>query len=953
MTEKTNKANIAQNELLITPPAKGEEISLNQVISTAVEGSLIKLANGEYPINETIIINKSIRLIGEGIDKTIIAGSGLELLLESASHHNIELAGISFITNSEKPTTAVKIDGGTLKVKTCAFSGGVGEKDGNFGMGLMVGGDAEIDISESLFEDNQESGLRLDGKTHGVVVKNEFRKNDSGLAVTGDASIDAVENHFTENHVSVAYDQTAKGQIRENSFIENRAGVLVKGNSTASIINNKFDKNDIGIALAESCDVLIKENTIQGSGEWGINVINNAAALIDNNTIQESSSAIGCIDQSNTKIYNNNLLGNTHLGIIVRHDSITHIEANTISGNQFGIEINHDVNFRIENNRIVGNSRYGMYARRQAKGIVHKNIIKKNGEGGVLILDDADVDFDNYKEPVAPGNPVSYSEVNSQITISAPNNSERVFFKDLLAKIQPETEIVFAVGEYNLSDPIIIDKPIKMIAKTIGEVRLIGDGLSNLLVFEGQGKLSLIGITFSLESQNQTNVIVIKSGDLEMDQCTIEGGKDPQTSKRDFGAGLILFGTSTATVSNSVFKKNVLGISVQDKSAVTLVSNNFTENAYGIVFRDKSNSSLRENEYYSNAGYGLMAYDESELNIFRDACHDNKAGFGFMNHSKATIQEAKSFENEYHGFFIDNDADCVLKNNQGYSNAMSGIAIYGDSQTLLEENDLYENSNHGFEIAENAKSTLRNNKIHENSNGIYLGDTAIVNIEKNEIYENGIGISINGEATATIENNKIYQNSGEAIDDSSEKESTIGTNEMFDNGEENRGDDNDDDNDDDDSGGLSLGDLFAKMLGSENLSNDPNTAVIPLSNEMLGLGGKENEDDDGENNSFIDGNIAGIPVVISYNEDNSENKSEEKVEESIDETVTYYRMTNPTASQTYLRRNEKKDPYFCDVLDENGEYHGDGLNFRFIQRLIKPVTYEEVMEEIKKRKNSK
>lgn len=950
MTEKNNNTNITKNEILITPPGKGEEFSLNQVITTAVEGSVIKLANGEYHVNETIILTKSIRLIGEGIEKTIITGSGLELLLESANSNNIELVGISFITKSGKPTTAVKIDGGVLKVMTCAFSGGVvGEGAGKLGTGLYVGGNAEIEISQSRFEDNQESGIWLDGKTHGVVVKNEFRENDSGLAVTGDASIDVIENYFTENHVSVAYDQSSKGQIRGNTFNKNRAGVLVKGNSTASMLNNIFAENDISIALAESCDVLIKENAING-GEWGIKAINNSIALIDNNAIQESSTGIGCLDQSNTKIYDNKLFRNTNLGIIVRNDSISDIEGNTISNNQFGIEVNHDVNFRIEKNHIVGNSKYGMYARRQARGIVHTNIIKKNGEGGVLILDDADVDFDNYEEPVAPGNPISYSEDNSQITISVPNSSERVFFKDLLAKIQPETEIVFATGEYNLSDPIIIDKPIRMIAQTIGEVKLIGEGLPNLLVFEGQGKLSLKGFAFSLESQGQTNVVIIKSGDLEMDQCTIEGGKDPQTSKRDFGAGLILHGTSTATVSNSIFKKNVLGISVQDNSAVTLVSNKFTENAYGIVFRDKSDSCLRENEYYSNAGYGLMAYDQSELNILRDACHDNKAGFGFMNHSKATIQEAKSFENEYHGFFIDNDADCVLKNNQGYSNAMSGIAIYGDSQTLLEENELYENSNHGFEVAENAKSTIRNNKIHENSNGIFLGNTAIVNIEMNEIYQNGVGISINDEATATIDKNKIYQNSGEAIDDSSENESTIGDNEIYDNGEENQGDETEDD--DDDGGGLSLGDLFAKMLGSENLSNDPNTAVIPISNEILGLGDNENKDENGDNDSFIDGKIAGIPVVISYDEDNSENASEEKVIESEDETVTYYRMTNPTTNQTYLRRNEKKDPYFCDVLDENGEYHGNGLNFRFIQHLIEPVTYKEIMEEINKRKSS-
>ena len=488
MTGKTRKTNIAQNEILITPPGKGEEFSLNQVISTAAEGSLIKLANGEYPINETIILTKSIRLIGEGIYKTIITGSGLELLLESTCENNIEMKGISFITKGEKPTTAVEISGGELRITNCSFSGGKSAGDGISGMGLLVRGNAKVSITESQFLENQESGLWIGGNVQGNVKDSKFEKNDCGLAVTENASIETSNNVFTENHVGFAFDKTASGVMKDNKIVKNRGGVLVKGNSTPKILNNKFSENDIGIGLAENCDVHIEENEIT-DGEWSIKVMNSAKAVIVNNQLQEALTGIGCLDQSNTKITNNNLLRNKSLGIIVRNESITRIEANTISDNEYGIELNHDVNFRIEKNHIVGNSKYGMYAIRQARGIVHKNIIKKNGEGGVLIIDDADVDFDNYEEPVAPGNPVSYSEDNSQITISAPNNSERVFFKDLLAKIQPETEIVFAEGEYNLSDPIIIDKPIKMIAKTIGEVKLIGDGLPNLLVFEGQGKL--------------------------------------------------------------------------------------------------------------------------------------------------------------------------------------------------------------------------------------------------------------------------------------------------------------------------------------------------------------------------------------------------------------------------------------------------------------------------------
>ncbi|MHC1740621.1 MAG: right-handed parallel beta-helix repeat-containing protein [Anaerolineaceae bacterium] len=455
----------------------------------------------------------------------------------------------------------------------------------------------------------------------------------------------------------------------------------------------------------------------------------------------------------------------------------------------------------------------------------------------------------------------------NEIFITPPGKGEEFSLNQVISTAVEGSLIKLANGEYLLSNPILIDKPLKLIAKTAGEVRITGEDLPNLLIFTGNGKLILSGIKFSMENQNPTNVIVINSGDLEMDQCIIEGGRDPKILKRDFGAGLILLGTSSATVSNSVFKNNMLGISVQGKSSVMLVSNKFTENGYGIVFRDKSNSNLSANEYYLNIAYGLIAYDESELSISRDICHNNKAGFGFINKSKAKVESTTSYENEYHGFFIDNDADCVLKNNQSYSNVMSGIAIYGDSHTLMEENELYKNSYHGFEIAENAKSTLRNNKIYGNPNGIYLGNTATVNIEENEIYENGTGISINDEALATIENNKIFKNSGEAIDDSSEKNSTIGDNEVHDNNAEMQDDENEEI--DDESGESSLGDFFAKMLGTENMSNDPNVIAIPLGEE-IGKSKSENENDDDVDvvswdqlTSFIS-SVTNDPIQIYY-----------------------------------------------------------------------------------------
>lgn len=900
MPEIINDNQDLPNKSVVTISQEYNPQQINQTINNAVHGTTILFEEGTYRLEKTIEINKSIRLKGQG--KSIIEGKNLTSLIDIKGKHTIDIEGLKFLnTNGEMACSVGRVDCKKLVIKNCEFSGGSGHRDDE-GVGLLVVGETELEIIESEFCRNTESGLRIEGGATGNVTKCSFRENDSGLVVTDDAPIDAIENYFTENHVGVAYDQSSTGQIRGNSFIENRAGVLVKGNSTASIINNKFAENDIGIALAESCDVLIKENAIN-EGEWGIKVINNAVALIDNNTIQESSTGIGCLDQSNTKIYNNKLLRNTNLGIIVRNDSTTHIEANTINDNEYGIELNHDVNFRIEKNHVVGNSKYGMYTRRKARGIVHENIIKKNGEGDVLVLDDSDVDFDNYEEPIAPGNPVSYSEVNSQITISEPNNSERVFFKDLLAKIQPETEIVFAVGEYNLSDPIIIDKPIKLIAKTIGEVSLKGDDLPNLLVFEGQGKLSLIGIAFSLESQNQTNVIVIKSGDLEMDKCAIEGGNDPQASMCDFGAGLILLGTSTATVSNSIFKNNILGVSVQEKSSVTLVSNRFTENGYGIVFRDKSTGNLSKNEVYSNSGFGSMVYDNSSIILIENSYHDNKAGLGFKDKTTATAEKNEVFDNEYHGFFIDGDAQCSLKENQSHSNHGSGVAIYGKNKSVIEDNNLYDNAG-GIEIGESPEPIIRNNRIYENRlGGIFVSAKGNAIIEGNKIFQNELGISITDKARASIEGNKIYQNKEYGIENTSTKKSTIGNNEEYENGDD------------------------------------------------------YNEDEEDEEGINFIGNIAGIPLGIVVNE-KSENDDEGENAESEENTTVYYRVKDSTDnSYQYYRRNEKEDPHWCNVVDENGEYHGDSINWIIIQSFIESgeaeeVTLSEILAEAEKRKKT-
>ena len=147
------------NTIELKPCSQDEEFTYIQVISNAEEGSVIHFAKGKYNITETITLSKSMRLVGEGKNNTILYGDNISILVESDGKHLIELEGISFANKGKDPSTPVKIIDGELKVKGCYFSGGVGEGDGVFGMSLYVGGDTNLEITDCIFEDNTESGV--------------------------------------------------------------------------------------------------------------------------------------------------------------------------------------------------------------------------------------------------------------------------------------------------------------------------------------------------------------------------------------------------------------------------------------------------------------------------------------------------------------------------------------------------------------------------------------------------------------------------------------------------------------------------------------------------------------------------------------------------------------------------------------------------------------------------
>ena len=889
MSKRDNLNNQPNKDIFVPRPEDGKHIQLNNIIQKVPDNGILRFESGIYQLKDTINIDRSISFIGEGMDNTILTGDGLMMVVNAKGNNEILFENISFVNQDNKPCNVINISDGTLNVKNCKIAGAIMDTEQEYGIGLYIGGKAEVEIIQSRFENNQNAGLWIDHNVKAEVVKNEFIENETGFAAIGRTSVNAAENYFTKNHVGLACDESAEGKIIKNTFNENRGGILIKGKAKISIEKNTLKKNDGAIGLGENCDVLFEENDVNQGG-LSLVIRHSAKAIIKNNHIVSNDQGIMCTDESKTEILQNTIMHQDKFGILVQGRSNVNIAGNKINENSAGIKFDDHSNFTAENNQIILNA-YGVLATGYSKGIIHKNIIEKNNRDpmgwNVEFREDARVDFDNYKDPLPQGAPVTYSQYGNQFVVTPPSDSRKVSFSELINQITSGQEILIEDGEYNLSAPIVIDKSVTILSKSPGKVFISGEELDNLVFYQGNGDLMISGIKFSLDSLEQSNVIEVKSGNLIMDQCVLEGARDNKANKRDFGAGLLLEDKATAVISKSIFKHNLIGMSVQESAMVTLRSNQFLENyGYGIVFRDQSKGNLNGNEYHLNKAYGLMAYEESELEVNNEKCHNNQAGFGFMHKAKAIIMDSESFEHEYHGFFIDNDACCVLRKNRSYANEMSGIAIYGNNQSEVVENEIYHNEGSGIECAEDAQPIIRDNNIHENTNGIYLGDNAHSKIRNNLIHGNEFGIRILDEASADISKNKIYQNSEGGIIDFSNSESNLGENEESENGdpsslifmEDEGGEDQ-----------MSMGDFFAKMLGSENLSDDPNVAAIPFPGKIQGLKNEEQSDVPMHHEFqifyFQDGELYGQLFRIKISPDTPQEWIEEEKKRIIEEFI--------------------------------------------------------------------
>ena len=208
--------------------------SIQQLIDNALPGDMITIPSDTY--YENIVINKSISLIGENEETTIIVGNGIEDVIY-ISADGINLSGFTIQNSGQK-----MMNGGIyIRSNYNTIFDNIIENNKNCGIFLWFS--SNNNIFENTITNNSDYGIYIHGSFHNNIHKNTILKNRFSGVYLGNSS----HNKISENIIT------------NNSW----DGVSLYASSIYNIIldNNIANNDKVGIRISQSSN----NNTISGN----------------------------------------------------------------------------------------------------------------------------------------------------------------------------------------------------------------------------------------------------------------------------------------------------------------------------------------------------------------------------------------------------------------------------------------------------------------------------------------------------------------------------------------------------------------------------------------------------------------------------------------------------------------------------------------------------------------
>ncbi len=729
------------NTIIVNASGGGDYTHIRWAISNASEGDTVYVEAGTY--YENIYIDKRIKLIGEGENKTILEGNwmnGIVMIMVNDVH----ISGFTIIETKTNPD----------------YSRGIGLWEAN---GCW--------IENNVFTVSQ-SGIDLDESSNNTIFNNIFvNNNNHGISSNGAYNNTIFDNIFLNNTRGMSMYESDNNIVNDNLFNNNNFGILTSTSKNNNISNNSFmsDGSDIwrnDIWISGGQNNTISKNICQTRKGYGINLEVTTHNIVTGNEMMKNGiylkgSSIEewtthSIDKLNTVngkpvIYMKNSVGgivpNGAGQIILANCSSVIVDNQNLSNGLYGLQVGYSSNNTIRNNTVLNNYLSGIYIYESDGNIISNNTCSSNGENGIRLS--------------GSGNHLINNNCNSNGGSGISAGRRRNNISNNICNFNKGNGGIYIWGNDNTISYNICNSNVEIGIHLTGRDNTFSN---NSCSYNEDGIELVRSERNSLYKNNcysnvQSAFVLYESHDNTLDDnyaINNSAAITLDTSKRNTlvynimdGCGIYIddrglpgdienWNTQNIDISNLVdgkpvyYLKNETGGIVPPSAGQVILAN-----CTGITV---------ENQNIGNATVGIGVYYSYNNSILNNTCSNNiYDGIKFFNSSKNLVKDNTVTLNNWSAIYLSAKSENnTIDHNTCNSNYFRGIVIgdyWGECNNNIIINNTCSNASYGIHISRSENNLIKSNIIHNNSRyGIVLSRATDNMLNNNNLTENGIQI---------------------------------------------------------------------------------------------------------------------------------------------------------------------------------------------------------------------